>query len=441
MTQQTSSCSPFNHPSSVPLYSVDTLATAPILVVAPHPDDETLGCGGAIAALRAKGLSVWVLVISDGTKSHARSAAYPAPKLRSLREAETRRAMKLLGVDASQITFFQLPDSAIPTPESTEFASALDRFCQYFMTVAPLIIFAPWRFDPHPDHQATWQLVNSALEQCSMTSRLIEYPIWDWDQAQRHTSELTVASWRLDISQTLQVKKGAIAEYRSQTTHLIDDDPQGFYLTPEMITNFTQPWELYFEEKMNSPESLSAEYFESLYQTDPDPWKFATSDYEAKKYEATLAALPHPRYRSAFEIGGSIGVLTEKLAPYCDALLSIDVSETAQIQAVQRCQSMPQVQFQIMQFPAQYPDETFDLITLSEVGYYWSLDDLKTAQDRIANCLEPDGYLLLVHWLPISPGYPLTGDEVHNSFLEMVRFHHVLGQRTSEYRLDLLRKM
>ena len=102
---------------------------------------------------------------------------------------------------------------------------------------------------------------------------------------------------------------------------------------------------------------------------------------------------------------------------------------------------MPQVQFQIMQFPAQYPDETFDLITLSEVGYYWSLDDLKTAQDRIANCLEPDGYLLLVHWLPVSPGYPLTGDEVHNSFLEMVRFHHVLGQRTSEYRLDLLRKM
>lgn len=96
---------------------------------------------------------------------------------------------------------------------------------------------------------------------------------------------------------------------------------------------------------MNSPESLSAEYFEALYQTDPDPQKFATSDYEAKKYEATLAALPHPRSRSAFEIGGSIGVLTEKLAPYCDALLSIDVSETAQVQAVQRCQSMPQVQF------------------------------------------------------------------------------------------------
>ena len=193
---------------------------------------------------------------------------------------------------------------------------------------------------------------------------------------------------------------------------------------------------------MNSPQSLPLQslppqYFESLYQNDPDPWKFASSDYEAQKYEATIAALPNPRYPSAFEIGGSIGVLTEKLAHYCDNLLSIDVSEQAQAQAIDRCQNLPHVRFQIMQFPDRCPDEKFDLIVLSEVGYYWNAEDLKIARSRIVDRLNPNGQLLLVHWLPVSPGYPLTGDEVHESFLELTQLRHILGRREVNYRLDL----
>jgi SAM-dependent methyltransferase len=193
---------------------------------------------------------------------------------------------------------------------------------------------------------------------------------------------------------------------------------------------------------MNSPQSLDPSYFEALYAADPDPWKFATSDYEAQKYAATIAALPQRRYRSAFEIGGSIGVLTAQLAPYCEALLSIDVSPRAQAQAIERCQSLPQVHFQIMQFPRQYPEAQFDLIVLSEVGYYWSLDDLKAAQSRIVDCLEPGGHLLLVHWRPVSPGYPLLGDQVHDAFLELspTPLRHILAQPDPYYRLDLFQK-
>lgn len=67
---------------------------------------------------------------------------------------------------------------------------------------------------------------------------------------------------------------------------------------------------------MNQPQkqSLPPSYFDDLYQAKADPWGFETSEYEANKYAATLAALPNARYRSAFEIGGSIGVLTAKLA-------------------------------------------------------------------------------------------------------------------------------
>jgi SAM-dependent methyltransferase len=189
--------------------------------------------------------------------------------------------------------------------------------------------------------------------------------------------------------------------------------------------------------------SLPPNYFESLYQADPDPWKFATSEYEARKYAATIAALPKPRYRAALEIGGSIGILTQKLAQYCDSVLSIDVSETAQAQAINYCRQFPQIRFQIMNFPHEYPIEKFDLILVSEVGYYWCPKDLETAQQQILKLLEPKGNLLLVHWLPKTPDYPLTGNEVHNSFSKFVpeQFFHLASQKNNKYRLDLFEKI
>jgi protein-L-isoaspartate O-methyltransferase len=188
--------------------------------------------------------------------------------------------------------------------------------------------------------------------------------------------------------------------------------------------------------------SLPPSYFETLYQTDPDPWKFATSEYEAQKYAATIAALPKPHYGSALEIGGSIGVLTQKLAQYCDSVLSIDVSKTAQNQAISHCKQFPQIHFQLMNFPHQYPTKKFDLILVSEVGYYWCPEDLQIAQRRIFEILESKGNLLLVHWLPKTPDYPLTGDEVHNVFIKCTseNMYHLSSQRNDKYRLDLFEK-
>ncbi len=187
------------------------------------------------------------------------------------------------------------------------------------------------------------------------------------------------------------------------------------------------------------PNSLPPSYFDDLYRADSDPWNFETSDYEASKYAATIAALPKPRYQSALEIGGSIGVLTEKLADRCDSLLSIDVSQLAQNQAIQRCQHLPQVHFQIMRVPEQFPEQPFDLILVSEVGYYWSWDDLRSSQQHILNQLEPGGHLLLVHWTLYAKDYPLSGDDVHDAFFELSPTHlsHLEGRREEQYRLDL----
>ncbi|MBD2578494.1 SAM-dependent methyltransferase [Oscillatoria sp. FACHB-1406] len=194
---------------------------------------------------------------------------------------------------------------------------------------------------------------------------------------------------------------------------------------------------------MTIERSLSADYFDNLYSADPDPWKFETSAYEAQKYEATIAALNRDRYPSALEIGCSIGVLTEKLAARCDKLLSLDVSSLALEKAIDRCQNSPHVRFQVLNVPKQFPDETFDLIVVSEVGYYWCWEDLKLAQEKIYSSLTPKGQLLLVHWIHDAPDYPLRGNHVHDSFQEFAagRLHQCTSQRTDNYRLDLYEKI
>jgi SAM-dependent methyltransferase len=189
--------------------------------------------------------------------------------------------------------------------------------------------------------------------------------------------------------------------------------------------------------------SLTTDFFESLYEANPDPWQFETSEYEAQKYVATLNALPHTSYRSGFEIGGSIGVLTEKLARHCQSLLSIDVSKVAQEQAKQRCRHLSNIDFQMMSVPQEFPSESFDLVILSEVGYYWCWEDLRKAQQLILEHLQSNGHLLLVHWIVDARELPLTGDEVHDSFLELVpqRLKHLNSLKEEKYRLDLFEKI
>ena len=194
----------------------------------------------------------------------------------------------------------------------------------------------------------------------------------------------------------------------------------------------------------NQPNTLPPEYFDHVYQANRDPWDFETSPYERAKYAATLAALPRPHYAEAFEIGCSLGVLTAQLAPRCGHLLAVDVSEAALAQARTRCAGLPQVDIKLLHVPEEFPAQQFNLILLSEVGYYWSPADLARAADLLIAGLKPGGQLLLVHWTPPVHDYPLTGDDVHQLFLDKTSANgpvrHLIGQRHETYRLDLLEK-
>ena len=93
--------------------------------------------------------------------------------------------------------------------------------------------------------------------------------------------------------------------------------------------------------------------------------------------------------------------------------------------------------------PDEFPTGSFDLILVSEVGYYLSLPDLRRLREQCISQLAPRGHLLLVHWTPLVHDYPLTGDTVHEEFLAATtdgQLLHKTGQRAERYRLDLFER-
>lgn len=188
--------------------------------------------------------------------------------------------------------------------------------------------------------------------------------------------------------------------------------------------------------------SLKPNYFERMFRETEDPWDLESSAYERDKYAHSLRALGGRRYPLAFEVGCAKGVLTRQLAQHCDALLAIDVSETALAAARDRCEPLDHVSFARMVFPEHAPiGGAFDLIVLSEVVYYWDDGDIGRAAAWIDAHLAKDGDLLLVHWTG-DTDYPQTGDEAVEKLRDAlgVSVDVLLADRQKHYRLDLWRR-
>ncbi|MGC1309085.1 MAG: PIG-L family deacetylase [Phormidesmis sp.] len=217
------------------------------VVVAPHPDDETLGCGGAIALLCQRSIPVYILVISDGAKSHPNSKRYPAAALRQLRERETYAAANQLGVLSASVTFLRWPDTAVPGANSPDFSIAVNQCKQYLQARSPSLIFVPWQKDRHCDHRATGEIIQHCLQDSPNPPEQFIYTIWGTPAAGLRTLPPGETGWRLNIHSVEALKRQAVMAHRSQTTNLIQDDPHGFRLTPAMLNNLIQPWETYLE--------------------------------------------------------------------------------------------------------------------------------------------------------------------------------------------------
>lgn len=156
---------------------------------------------------------------------------------------------------------------------------------------------------------------------------------------------------------------------------------------------------------MNTPSA----YFEQLYSDSTDPWSLTEQWYVQRKYDHTLAALPQRRYRSAFEPGCSVGVLTTALAARCDSVLAADrVAAAAELTAA-RTSRLPNVRVRRLAIPDEWPEGRFDLIVLSELLYYFDDRTLRDVLSRTVQALEPGGTLVAVHWNHPAPEHHRTG--------------------------------
>jgi LmbE family N-acetylglucosaminyl deacetylase len=213
------------------------------LILAPHPDDESLGCGGLIAASCDAGITPVVVVLTDGAASHPGSLAYPPDSLRQLREREAKHAVTLLGLAKQNLYFLRARDTALPAagPALNSFVTQLGKIGQAH---ACSLIIAPWLGDPHCDHQSA--AIMAATLAATQNWALASYPLWGWlREGTELFSELRQKGCKLDISRQIARKQAAIAAHRSQYGGLIQDAPTGFKLPESLLEVFARDFEVY----------------------------------------------------------------------------------------------------------------------------------------------------------------------------------------------------
>ncbi|RST87718.1 PIG-L family deacetylase [Aquibium carbonis] len=220
----------------------------PILVVAPHPDDESLGCGGLIAAAVRRGERVHTVFVTDGGASHRNSASWTRTRLAARREAEAIEALKRLGAEQSPRSFLGLPDADMPSPNSSAYRIAKAHMVSILRYLSPAFAIIPWRRDPHCDHRDSWSLVMDSLSAADHSCEVLEYAIWldELGLPEDRPRPIEMEILRFDISDVVDAKKHAVRAHRSQLGQLILDDPSAFVLSDRTIERLTGPEEVYW---------------------------------------------------------------------------------------------------------------------------------------------------------------------------------------------------
>lgn len=436
-----------------------------IVVLSPHPDDESLGVGGLIAAAVAAGIPVHVLLVTLGEGSHPDSPTATPAQLAPIREAEFVDALTRLH-PAVQHELLRIADGGLDG-ERARIADAL-RSAVGAAGDDPLIV-VPWRGDGHRDHRVAGELATALATELDLA--LAEFPIWLWHWAATDDDTLPWGEARivpLDAD-AHGAKIAAMDAYPSQTEPLSPAPGDEAIVDHHHLQHYARRFEVVFPngralelgsagrrsdddddddapgsepdtgrppetDTVHDGPSRSQASFDDHYREHPDGWNFG-SWYEERKRQVLLAALPRPRYGSVLELGCATGVLTGRLAERSDDVLGIDIAE-APLEVARR--QAPSARFERHTLPEEWPAGTFDLIVVSEVGYYLSAADLERLIDQILGSVAPGGSIVACHWRHPDDHAATSADLVHDRLLARWPGRRSVRHVEDDFLLDVL---
>ena len=405
------------------------LAADRLIVLAAHPDDETLGAGGLLARAATDGIPITVIVVTDGEGSHP---GHPDPaRLAGERRAELVAALTELAPRAA-LVFLGVDDGGIREARATvtEAIAAVVRRGNAGRTM----IAAPWWGDGHRDHRVLGEI---ALALRGGGVRVAGYPVWMWHWAD--PDAIDTSTWRVLALTAAERgrKQRAIAAYRSQ----VQPDPRrpddGAMLHPNTLAHFARDIEVFMVPDPAPAADRTIADFDAFHARHEDPWGLESRWYERRKRRLLLAALPRERFARTLELGCASGATTRELAARSAAVVAVDASAVALERA--RARGVPDgVAYVEQRLPEEWPDGEFDLIVLSELAYYWAPERLAHALDRIDGSATDDAVLVVCHWRRPIEGASQSGDEVH-AVLASRRGWRFLARHTEEdFLLDVL---
>jgi LmbE family N-acetylglucosaminyl deacetylase/SAM-dependent methyltransferase len=389
-----------------------------VVVVGAHPDDESLGAGGLVALAAAAGIPVDLVCATDGEGSHPDSPTHPPDVLAARRVAEWEAAARELGVGATARHRLGLPDGGLDDRVAALTTALVDLVGDGRDTV----LAATWSQDGHPDHAAVGRAAATAARRTD--AQLWEFPVWFWHWADVEDPRVPLLRpLRLDPT-AYDRKRQAIAAHRSQVEALSTLPGDEVLLTPGLLAHFhggDRPagpeWPEWYA--VTPGRDCPDDALDDLHRASDDPWGTDSRWYERRKRDLLLATLPQPRFRHVLEVGCSTGALTEALAERADRVLAIDRSVTALQAAGRRLAGHEHVTLADLDVATSWPvDERFDLVVVSEVGYFLSPAAVDGLVARIASTLAPDGVVALCHWRHRVEGWVLDADDVHRRFAD-----------------------
>lgn len=397
-----------------------------VVVLAAHPDDETLGAGGLIVRASGAGIPVSVIVVTDGEGSHPE--ADPGA-VRRRRRTETIGALQRLA-ERPAVAFLGVPDGAVREARATVTDAVAAALAPY--ADERVLLAAPWWGDGHRDHRVLGEI---ALALAGSGIAVVGYPIWLWHWAD--PAAVAVDGWRvLALDEPARAaKERAVAEYASQREPGPRDEPM---LHANTLAHFSRDIEVFVAHAAGSTDAApSVADFEDFHARHDDPWGLESRWYERRKRALLVAALPRERFAAALELGCASGAVTRELAGRAASVVAVDASETALSRA--RAQGTPPgVEYVRCVLPEEWPAGRFDLIVLSELAYYWTPQQLARALDRIDACASEDAVLAVCHWRPRIDDAPLTGDAVHAVTAARPGWRRLSRHREELFVLDVL---